>query len=271
MTGAPGFLTNHELDQFLGGGDSGQRQRQRLLAAHLLPSAVTLGKVRRFNVALLPRFVLAGLARDLARIPHATETMQDVAARTLRSEAFGQVSAAVRESVRSFDHWSFDELVDGVVERAADAVHEWDEDVDAAEQELTERLGISFLGETGVVREADADVCVIALDSGGEEHVPSTRVVTAGVCGRAVLLQRVKVLSKEVGYVMPVENFGTEPGERDLAAWFASMSQPIATPGVVTADETYVSDSESVPYGRAYSRRGHWHGSSTMTRVPAVR
>ncbi len=99
MPTAPGFLTNHELDRFLGREEAGQRQRQRLRRAHLLPEPADLGKVRRFNIVLFPRFALAGLIRDLGRIPGATQTMDRVAVKALR--------AAVRDAARSFSDWSF--------------------------------------------------------------------------------------------------------------------------------------------------------------------
>jgi hypothetical protein len=264
---APGFLTNHELDHFLGGGDSGQRQRQRLRADHLLPAPADLGKVRRFNVAVFPRFVLAGLVRDLAQIPEATNTLSKVTGEALRSNAFAEVRFAVRESARSLSTWNFDELVGAVVERAEDAVLEWDNVVVNAEQELADRLGISFSSETGMVKRVVGDICVIDLASGGEEHVPSTRVVALAEKGRAVVLERVRVLSKELGYIMPLEQITVDDDERELSAWFAKMALP--TPPAAVIAETHVGGYQALPYGRAFPRRGRWHGASTMTRVSA--
>lgn len=264
MPTAPGFLTNHELDLFLGGGDAGQRQRQRLRRAHLLPEPADLGKVRRFNIVLFPRFALAGLVRDLGRIPGATETMDRVAVKALRSAACEEVGAAVRDAARSFSDWSFKALVDGVAERAEDAMRAWDDEVSLAEHELTEELGISFSTEFGVIERMVGDVCLVALDAGGIERVPSTRVAAATEKGCAVALQRVKVLAKEMGYVMPLENT-VEQEDRELAAWFSKM----AAPATSTVPEPEVSHHEPLPYRRLRPRKARWHGTSAMTRVTA--
>lgn len=266
MLTAPGFVTHHELDLFLGGGEAGQRQRQRLRKARLLPEPADLGKVRRFNIALFPRFVLAGLVRDLALIPRAPETMQAVAATALRSDAFVEVSAAVRESARALSIWSFDALVDGVVERAGDAVREWNAVVASAEETLAERLGISFSTEFGVIERIAYDVCIVALDGGGVERVPSNRVATTPEKGGAVALERVNVLAKELGYVMPLANT-LDQEDRELASWFAKMAAPAVTTTVV---ESEVSHHDPLPYRRSQPRRARWHGASTMTRSGAA-
>jgi hypothetical protein len=265
MMTAPSFLTNHELDRFLGGGDAGQRQRQRLRHDHLLPMPAELGKIRRFNVALFPRFALAGLVRDLARIPDATQTMAAVSQRALGSKSFVEVSAAVRESARALSEWSFDALVEGVVERAADAVQEWDEVVGSAEGELTERLGISFIIEVGVIKRVLDEICMVSLATGRVERVPCTRVAAGVQKGHAVALARVNVLSKEMGYVMPLET-ALDKDERALAAWFAKMAAP--EPEGAVAEE-HVSNFEPLPYQWSRPRHRRWRGASTMTRVPA--
>jgi hypothetical protein len=266
MTTAPGFLTNHELDRFLGGGDAGQRQRQRLRRDHLLPAPADLGKVRRFNIVLFPRFALAGLVRDLARIPHGTDTMAAVTEKALGSAAFAEVGAAVRESARALSDWSFNALVQGVVERAADAVREWDEVVVGAEHELAERLGISFSTEPGVIEGVRDNICLVALDAGRVEHVPFARVAAQAEKGCAVALVRVNVLSKELGYVIPLEA-AVDNEDNALATWFEQMAAPV--PAQVVTTDAHVSNFEPLPYRRSGPCRARWHGASTMTRVPA--
>lgn len=218
------------------------------------------------NIALFPRFVLAGLVRELAFIPRAPETMQAVASTALRTEACREVSAAVRETARTLSVWSFDALFGGVVERAADAVREWDAVVAGAEAELAERLGISFATDFGVIERIVDDVCVITLDAGGVERVPRLRVAAAPKEGNAVALERVSVLAKELGYVMPVD-IARDQEERELANWFAKMAAPAAT---ATVADVEVSHHDPLPYRRSQPRRGRWHGASTMTRVGAA-
>jgi hypothetical protein len=265
MATAPGFLTNHELDLFLGGGTAGQRQRLRLRKDKLLPEPAELGRVRQFNIALFPRFALAGLVRDLASISQASETMGVLTARVLRCAAFDEVSMAVRESAGLLGVWSFDALIQGVLERAEDAVREWDEVVQRAEVELAERLSISFSTELGVIERVANDVCIVSLDSGGVEQVPCMRVVAVAQKGQAVALERVNVLAKELGYVMPVEIMPDEQ-DRELAAWFAKMAVPDTTP--VLAEER--SHYEPLPYRRSKPRHVLWHGANTMTRLPTA-
>jgi flavin-binding protein dodecin len=266
MASAPGFLTNHELDLFLGGGTAGQRQRLRLRKDRLLPEPAELGRVQRFNIALFPRFVLAGLVRDLASISQASETMATISAKVLRSSAFEDVSVAVRESAGLLGTWSFDALIQGVLERAEDAVREWDEVVQRAEVELAERLSISFSTELGVIERVANDVCIVSLDSGGVEQVPCIRVAAVAEQGRAVALERVNVLAKELGYVMPVERTTDDDEDRAMANWFERMAAPAVT---VMAVEPEVTHHEPLPYRRSAPRSGRWHGSSTMTRLPA--
>lgn len=206
------------------------------------------------------------MVRDLALIPRAPETMQAVASAALRSEAFTEVSAAVREVARALNVWRFDALVEGVVERAEDAVREWGAVVVAAEGELAERLGISFSTEFGVIERIANDVCVIVLDAGGVEQVPYLRVAGALEKGGAVALERVSVLAKELGYVMPLE-ITLDHDDGELANWFANMAAPAPRTTVV---EPEASHHDPLPYRRSQPRRARWHGASTMTRVGAA-
>lgn len=262
---APGFVTNHELDRFLGGGDAGARQRQRLRHDHVLPMPAELGKVHRFNIALFPRFALAGLVRDLADIPGATDIMEETTAKALKSRVFSAVGKAVLESARALSDWSFTVLVEGVVEREPEAVQEWDEMVGTAERELQERLGISFDSELGVIEKVEDNLCRVGLVSGRVELVPCGRVVVSAEEGHAVVLERVNVLSKEMGYLMPLET-ALDKDELALGSWFARMSAP--EPAAAVAEQ-HVSNFEPLPYERSRPRHRRWRGASTMTRVSA--
>lgn len=265
MSKAPSFLTNHELNLFLGGGGSGQRQYQRLRKAGLFPTPADLGKVHKARVALFPRFVLAGLTSDLATIPQATDVMEAAAAKVFHAPVFVKLRAAVLDVARALSAWNFGALVAGVVERAEDAVREWEEEVALAEGRLAQQLGISFSTEFGAIERVERDVCVISLDIGGIERVPLLRVATAHEEGRPVALERVNVLAKEIGYVMPLEVVEDQE-ERELAQWFAKMSSLDPTPAAIIESED--SFYQPFPYRWSQPREILWHGASTMTRAP---
>jgi hypothetical protein len=268
MATAPCFITNHELDRFLGGGQAGQRQRLRLLKSNLLPVPADLGRVRRFNIMMFPRFALAGLVRDLGAIPKATDAMAKVTTRTFSVDAFVEVREALRDSALVLDAWSFDSLVGAVADRAPDALSEWTSVVEEAQQELAERLGISFVTDFGIVERTIGDAYVIAIPNGRTERVPATRCAAVAEKGRAVALERVRVMAKEQDYVMPLETT-PDKEDRELADWFTTMMEPAAQPVAAVVAEP--SHHERLPYTRSSPRRARWHGASTMTRLPAAR
>lgn len=264
---APSFVTNRELDLFLGRGAAGQRQRLRLQRDGLLPKPADIGRVKRFNIAVFPRFALAGLVRDLATIPRATDEMAKVASKVLSSSAFTEVCVALRETARALDSWNFDYLVQGVADQAPDAVQEWAHTVATAEHDLAERFNILLATDIGVIEKAVGDAYVVSLDEGGVEQVPSVRVAALAERGRAVALQRVRVKAQELDYVMPLEAI---PDKRDLelAGWLAEMRAPAAPAEPVVRDDGH---HDPLPYRRRSApRAARWRGAGTMTRLPAA-
>jgi len=268
MSSAPGFLTNHELDRFLGGGAAGQRQRLRLLKDGLLPAPEDLGRVQRFNIDLFPRFALAGCVRDLAGIDGAIAAMNDANLKLRQAAAFKEMTAAVCESARLLAAWDFDELIRGAVERAGEAMVEYDRLVVHAERDLQERLGIAFRTDFGVIAAATQAFVDVTLHSGEMARVPLARCAVAAHEHAEVALERVSVLAKELGYVMPVEHSAEQ--DEELAAWFSAVSAPMRVPNLVMSADAIRSEPDSVegfPYRRPRPRSGRWHGASTMTRT----
>jgi len=264
---APGFVTNHELDLFLGGGGAGQRQRLRLQKDGLLPKPTHIGRVKRFNIAVFPRFALAGLVRDLGTIPHAAEEMSLAASKLFSTPAFTEMCAAVRKTATTLDAWSFDYLVQGVADLAPDAVQEWTNTVAAAERGLADRFNVVLSTDVGVIKQAVGDACIVSLSTGGAEQVPAGRFAASMEEGRSVALERVRVKAQEMDYVMPLE---TIPDKQDmeLAGWFAEMMGPAKAPAPAVEE---VSHHEPLPYRRRSApRNARWRGASTMTRLPAA-
>jgi hypothetical protein len=270
QTLSPAFVTNREVDLFLGGGERGPRKRQRLRNAMLLPWPAELGRVRRHNIAVFPRFALVGLMNEFGQLPGAAQCLRALTQSAFGMAAFTQLAEAVLSSAREMDTWRFDLLVDNVLERAEPAVYQWNACVDAAERELQARYDIGFSTALGAVERAASGICVVSLDAGGTERFPLERVAIPVEKGRAVAIERVRVMGTEMNFVMPSTTNIADTEDRALAAWFKEAMMPTTEPvTVATSDE---STAEHLPYSRRSARRqAHWRGASTMTRVPAAR
>jgi len=269
-TAAPTFITNRELDVFLGGGERGPRKRQRLHREHLLPDPMQIGRVNRINIAMFPRFALAGLVGDLTRLDGAPECLTALTRQAFALGMFGQLADAVRLSARAMDAWRFDQLVDEVAERAQPAVAEWNAAVSAAEHELHQRFGIAFSTAFGVVQRVNSGLCIVSLTEGGSQSFPADRVAAPVEKGRAVAIERVRVMDSEMNFVMPSTIEIPDSEERELAGWLAEM---MAAPAEEAATPAAPDDStaEPLPYARRSGpRRARWRGAGTMTRVPAA-
>jgi hypothetical protein len=268
-TAAPTFITTRELDVFLGGGERGPKKRQRLSREHLLPSPAQLGRVNRINIAMFPRFALAGLVGDLKRLNDATECLTALTERTFRVALFSQLADAVRLSVKDMDEgWRFDRLVADVVEHAQPAMAEWNSAVSNAEHELHQRFGITFSTAFGVVERVSSGLCIVTLADGGSETFDADRMATPVEKGRAVAIERVRVMDNEMNFLMPSTLDIPDADERALSGWLVDMMTTPAEPAGVEDDS---STAEPLPYARRSApRRARWRGSSTMTRVPAA-
>lgn len=266
-TAAPTFVTTRELDVFLGGGERGPKKRQRLRREHLLPAPVDLGRVNRMNIAMFPRFALAALVGDLKRLSDATECLTALTERTFGVTMFSQLADAVRLSVKDMnDGWRFDQLVTDVVKRAEPAVAEWNSAVSSAESELHQRFGITFSTAFGVVERVSSGLCIVTLTEGGSERFDADRMAAPVEKGRAVAIERVRVMDSEMSFLMPSTVEVPDADERELSRWFTNMLTAPNEPAVAERDD---STAEALPYARPGApRRARWRGASTMARVP---
>lgn len=266
---APTFITNREVDLFLGGGERGQRQRQRLRHGNMLPMPAELGRVQRFNIAVFPRFALAGLMKELSGLTGATACLAVLSRDAFRVAAFSQLAEAVRASAQKMDSnsWRFDLLVDEVGERAEAAVAEWDACIHAAETELQERFDIGFSTEFGVVESVTSAICIVSLSAGGIRRFPLGRMAAPMEKGRAVAIESVRMMGNEMNFVMPSTVDIPDAQDRELASWLRNMMTP-APISVAAPDD---GAAEHLPYSRQSApRRARWRGASTMTRVPSA-
>lgn len=266
---APTFVTNRELDVFLGGGERGPKKRQRLHREHLLPDPAQIGRVNRINIAMHPRFALAGLVGDLTRLNGAPECLTVLAQQTFKVGMFAQLADAVRLSVKDMDVWRFDRLVDDVAEHAQPAAAEWSAAVSVAEHELQQRFGITFSTAFGVVQRVDSGLCIVSLADGGSETFDADRAAAPMEKGRAVAIERVRVMDSEMNFVMPSTPGIPDHEEQELAGWLVGMmtAPTEAATRAVPDDGT----AELLPYvRRSGPRRSRWRGAGTMTRVPTA-
>ncbi len=264
---APTFVTNRELDVFLGGGERGPKKRQRLRRERILPDSAPIGRVNRVNIAMLPRFALAGLVGDITRLSGAAECLASLTQSAFGLGVFPQLAAAVRLSAKGMDAWRFDRLVEDVVMHAQPAVAEWSTAVSDAEHELYQRFGISFSTAFGAVERLRSGLCIVSLNEGGTETFDADRVASPVETGRAVAIERVRVMDSEMNFVMPSTIDIPDHDERALSSWFVGMMTDEAEPASPEVDD---STAEPLPYARSVPRRARWHGASTMTRVPAA-
>lgn len=265
---APTFITSRELDVFLGGGERGPKKRQRLHREHLLPDPARIGRVKRINIAVFPRFVLAGLVGDLTRLSGAPECLTTLTQHAFGLGVFAELADAVLLSAKGMEAWRFDRLVQGVIERAQPAVAEWNAAVSAAEHELNQRFGIAFATAFGVVERVDSGLCTVSLAEGGSQTFDADRVAAPVEHGLPVAIERVRVMDSEMNFVMPSTGEIPDRDERELARWLVGM---MTAPTEVATAETDDSTAEPLPYARRSGpRRARWRGASTMTRVPAA-
>jgi len=203
---APTFLTHRELDLFLGGGERGPKKRQRL---------------RRENL----------LVGDLTRLDGAPECLSDLTRRALGLRVFSQLTKAVLVSVRAMDGWRFDQLIDDVGELAQPALAEWNACINAAESELHQRFGIAFSTAFGVIERVNSGICVVSLAEGGSQTFDADRVAAPVDKGRAVAIERVRVMDSEMNFVLPSTVDIPDAQDRELASWFSKMmAAPTAAP-----------------------------------------
>jgi hypothetical protein len=268
VAAAPTFITSRELDVFLGGGERGPRKRQRLHREHLLPAPARIGRVNRINIAMFPRFALAGLVGDLTRLAGAPECLTALTRHAFDLGVFSQLADAVLLSAKTMEAWRFDLLVEDVVVRAQPAMAEWNEAVSAAEHELHQRFGISFSTAFGVVERVSSGLCIVSLTEGGSQTFDVDRVAAPVELGRSIAIERVRVMDNEMNFVMPSIIELPSNDERELSSWLVGMMTTAAEAAPPEVDD---STAEPLPYARRSGpRRARWRGASTMSRVSAA-
>lgn len=265
MQPTPPFLTNREIDTFLGGGAAGTRHRQRLHQDGVLPEAKNLGRVQQFNLLIYPRFALAALLDEFRELPKAERTIAMLHRRAFRSSAFREVSNALRMAAGELGAWRFDELVERTGLFAEDALMTWNEVVEEAESHLHERFNIGFSSDLGIVQDLRPGICVVSFEDGAERF-PRNRLAAPLEKGHAVAVERVKVMGSEQDFLMPSMTQVDEE-ERELIAWFAERSEPAAgAPTAVIFDET--DNADRLPYRRpAGARKRRVRVAGTMNRA----
>jgi hypothetical protein len=116
----------------------------------------------------------------------------------------------------------------------------------------------------------DSGLCIVSLTEGGSETFDADRAAVPMEQGRAVAIERVRVMDSEMNFVMPSTTDAPDREERELADWLVgTMAAPSDAVSAAVPDD---SSAEPLPYvRRSGPRRSRWRGAGTMTRVPAAR
>lgn len=217
---APSFVTQHEMETFLGGGRTAARQIQRLRKEHRLPEPYWLPRVDRLRTGIYPIFALAGLVAGLEMRRELKERVDHLRAEVFASTAFVEVAEALRAAVADLRReqgdgtWYFDAAVRRVAEYAGPSVAEWS-GIMAAAGERLEDWGVRLSSELGSVESTTGVECVVAVD-GYRKHFPLSRVAYRVPSGGLVAVQHVVVMDRGMDFVMPTVNMAATLGRAEL-------------------------------------------------------
>ncbi len=272
MQPAPPFITHREIDTFLGGASRGAKQRQRMQRLSLLPEPESIKRVQRFNLLIYPRFALAGLIGDFGRLTGASELTSRLSKQVFASAQFRELADELRGAARELPEWRYDVLIENLVREAHPAVRAFGEVVERAEAQLQERFDISFAAATGIVRGLDSGLYVVSVHN-GTERIALNRVAAPVSEGRAVAVERVKVVGTEQDFLMPsvIEQSAVATpvdDDAELVDWFAQEAQ--STPALSAVVVDAADHLDVLPYRRSTPRRRRARGAGLMRRVGAL-
>ena len=203
----PSFLTQHEMETFLGGGRTGARQLQRLRNEHRLPEPYWLPRVDRLRTGIYPIFALSGLVAGLEMRRELKECVNQLRDEVFACIAFREVAEALRASVADLRReqgdatWRFDLALRRVADYAGPAVAEWGGIMEEASEQL-EDWGVRLSSELGSVESTAGLECVVAVAE-HREHLPFSRVAYPVFSGGVVAIQHVVVLDRGMDFLMP--------------------------------------------------------------------
>lgn len=265
------FVTSHEIDHALGGGDRGRKQRGRLtMSQESLPEPRNFGRVKRQNLLMLPRFALGGLLR--APDKAAARTIVDAALEVIHDGSFGELGLVVVEAARSRleERWSFASVTQGAAEIAPDTMRRCADLVADAETRLEQELGITF---KAVFATLDEDGAIRLID-GSTEAVKRNNVLVEDAWASSAFFERLDWRDNAIGLLMPTsfrfspEQLAELPSRDDLALarWFHERTtEAPAAPATVDDHQGAAVDEYAAPRWR---RKRHFAEPLHMTRVP---
>jgi hypothetical protein len=216
----PSFLTQHEMETFLGGGRTGARQLQRLRNEHRLPEPYWLPRVDRLRTGIYPIFALSGLVAGLEMRRELKECVDQLRDEVFACIAFREVAEALRASVADLRReqgdatWRFDLALRRVADYAGPAVAEWGGIMEEASEQL-EDWGVRLSSELGSVESTAGLECVVAVAE-HREHLPFSRVAYPVFSGGVVAIQHVVVLDRGMDFLMPTIDMALTLGDDQL-------------------------------------------------------
>lgn len=268
------FITSHELDRALGGGDRGRKQRGRLTTEYeTLPKPRSFGRVKRQNLLILPRFAFGGLLQAPDRA--AARMMIQAALDVVHNGSFGDLGLAVMESAKTklSDRWSFASVVHGASEIAPETMRLCADLVADTEARLEHELGITFRAVFATIAGRVAGDVALRMVDGTTGRVKQ-RGVLVDQDAVSVFRERMDWRDSAIELVMPTSLPLTSdvlinlPSRDDLALaeWFAARSTPPAAATSVPVDDIGAPiDEYAAP---RWKRKRHHAQPLHMTRVP---
>jgi hypothetical protein len=163
MPATLGFFTQNELDAVVGY----SRRRQRLVEGKVLPPGQ---RVKTFGQEpiIFPEFAAAGLIADRPspQDEPLLRYLASAAADLYKTTSFSAMADVLRTALRGRKGWQLDDLVAVLLERAADELAAWREQVADAERQLAD-AGIRLSIDLGRIEDvSDAGYRVALVDSG---------------------------------------------------------------------------------------------------------
>ncbi|HLH66017.1 MAG TPA: hypothetical protein VKV27_09955 [Solirubrobacteraceae bacterium] len=244
MSATLGFFTQNELDAVVGY----SRRRQRLVEGNVLPPGQ---RVKTFGQEpiIFPEFAVAGLVaeRPSPQDEPLLRHLASAAAGLYETASFSAMATVLRTALRGRKGWQLDDLVAVLLERAADELVAWREQVAEAERQLAE-AGIRLSIDVGRIEDvSDAGYRVALVDSGDIITVAVNAARTALPKGMWVTRDLVELGARKGELLVPTvapDMLATMPGnawapDTDEAQWdemFRNVDfKPVVVPMVCDA------------------------------------
>lgn len=197
------FVTHHEVESLLGGGEAGSKQRWRLVQRGWLPKAPMLSGDRD-KLAIYPEFVLAALVVPTKAAASLSRPITEVASRAQKlysSVVYSLFEKALVETLRETPSEDVVRLAERVALEQSDVFTNWRDEVRTCIDDLAS-LNVFVEALPARVVMVD-DMYLIDLDGETERHLALEAPLKL-TAGDRVTRDRVRVASAMRDFLLPV-------------------------------------------------------------------